>query len=351
MREGRRAPERATIAFLALGVLGVGLAPAPAVAQAERGWTEAVVSVADLEAMPGFLERIGNWHQTGSGELTAGELAYWQVEATGRWRRLCAPDAVVGCIRFVRFDGVEQEPIRPAARAWDTGGIYSLMVRSDDVDTLYQAALAEPGWWAESPPIRFSFGTSDLKNVVISGPHGIKLAAYERVSPAFTAFQMGRISQAFNTMRMVRNQPAAKAFYAQLGFRERFDSDYEPLEPAWSNFSIPRNFTPIIRRKAAAMQPHGDELPDGEWGRVEVMQIVGFEGRDHSARAVPPNLGILSVRYEADNLDDYRARLEADGVPIAYRANGVAIGGLGEVDIFAVRSPDGALTEFYAPAQ
>ena len=334
-----------------LAAFAVGLASATAVqAQPSEGWTEAVVSVADLDAMPSFLEKVGAWRETGSGELSPSELAYWQVEGTGAWRRMCAPGVTVGCIRFVRFDGVEQEPIRPAARAWDIGGIYSLMVRSDDVDALYAAALAEPGWWAESPPIRFGFGTSDLKNVVIRGPHGIQIAAYERITPAFTAFPVGRISQVFNTMRMVRHQPTAKAFYETLGFQERFDADYEPLEPTWSNFSIPRNFTPIIRRKAAAMQPHGSDHPGAEWGRVEVMQIVGFEGRDHSERARPPNLGILSVRYASDDFAGYARNLAAKDVPIPYRADDVSVGGMGMLDIFAVRSPDGALTEFYAPS-
>ncbi|MGB7370053.1 VOC family protein [Erythrobacter sp.] len=332
---------------LAAAALSLAAAlPSTASAQATGGWTEAVVSVADLEAVPGFLERIGDWRETGSGELTASELAYWQVKGSGEWRRLCAPAVDIGCIRFVRFDGVEQEPIRPAARAWDTGGIFSLMVRTDDVDALYEAALAEPGWWAESPPIRFQFGTSYLKNVVIRGPHGIQFAAYERISPEFTDFPVGRISQAFNSMRMVKNQPSAKAFYEGLGFEEYFDADYEPLEPQWSNFSIPRNFTPIIRRKAAALMPK-----IAPWGRVEVMQIVGFEGHDHSARAIAPNLGILSVRYPAKNLDKYRADLAAKGVPVPHASDAVETGGMGILAMFAVRSPDGALTEFYAPSE
>jgi catechol 2,3-dioxygenase-like lactoylglutathione lyase family enzyme len=295
--------------------------------------------------MPEFLRQIGGWREIGFGALDPSELSYWQVEGSGAWRKLCAPEARVGCIRFIRFDGVKQQPVRPAARAWDTGGIYSLMVRSDDVDALYEAALATPGWWAESPPIRFQFGESDLKNVVIVGPHGINIAAYERVAPKFTAFPVGRISQVFNTMRMVRNQPKAKAFYETLGFKVQFDVDFEPLEPQWSNFSIPHNFTPIIRRKAAALQPH-----EGEWGRVEVMQIVGFNGRDYSENAAPPNLGILSVRYELTDLDTYEAILRGKGVSIPYSAQDVLVGGMGRLDIFSVRSPDGALTEFYAPS-
>jgi hypothetical protein len=31
--------------------------------------------------------------------------------------------------------------------------------------------------------------------------------------------------------------------------------------------------------------------------RAEVMQFVGFEGRDLSVHLVPPNLGILSLRH------------------------------------------------------
>ena len=115
-----------------------------------------------------------------------------------------------------------------------------------------------------------------------------------------------------------------------------------PGEPAFSNLSSPFNLTPTVKRAAAALQP----LP-GETGRVEVMQIEGFTGRDLSARASPPNLGILSVRYPVRDLAGYRTMLEAKGVAIAYEARNVRIGGIGEVDILAVRDPDGNLTEFY----
>lgn len=333
-------------------VAGVCLAAAPAAAatadQAQVGpWTEAVVSVAAFEPATRLLREAGDWRLVRSGAVAREELDYWRLpaSASARFEHWCAPLADTGCIRFVRFAGVAQAPIRPAARAWDTGGIYSLMVRSDDVDALYARAL-ELGWWAESPPIAFRFGQSDLKNVVLQGPHGINLAAYERVSPAFTAFPVGRISQAFNSMRMVRSRPAARDFYRDLlGFDVLFDSDREPAEPAFSNFGIPFNLTPQIKRAAAALQP----VP-GETGRVEVMQIEGFTGRDHSARASPPNLGILAVRYPVGQLAAYRARLAAKGVTIVYKARGVPIAGLGAVDILAVRDPDGSLTEFYGPS-
>lgn len=273
------------------------------------------------------------------------ELDYWALsqDADGTFERWCAPDAETGCIRFIRITGVEQEPIRPAARPWDTGGIYSIMVRSDDVPALYKSAL-ELGWWAESPPIRFQFGASDLRNVVLTGPHGMHVAVYERITPDFTAFPVGRISQGFNSMRMVRDRPAARDFYRDmLGFGILFDSTSEPAEPAFSNLSVPYNYTPEIKRAAAALQP---ALPD-ETGRVEVMQITGFTGHDHSARASLPNLGIISVRYPVRDLSAYKGALDAKGVAFAYEAQDVAIEGIGTVDLFAVRDPDGNLTEFY----
>lgn len=308
-------------------------------------WTEAVASVSDFEPATRLFREAGDWELRQRGEMDRAELDYWQLpaEAGATFELWCAPEADTGCIRFVRFSGVEQQPVRIAARAWDTGGIYSFMVRSDDIPSLFDSAI-KLGWWAESQPIRFQFGTSDLRNVVLQGPHGINVAVYERISPDFTAFPVGRISQGFNSMRMTRDRRIAQAFYEDtLGFDVLFDAGTEPAEPAPSNFGIPFNYTPKIIRGAAALQP---SLP-GETGRVEVMQIEGFTGEDLSDRAAPPNLGWLSVRYPVEDLAGYRSAVTARGARVVYEAGGVVIAGLGMVDLIAVRSPDGAITEFY----
>jgi catechol 2,3-dioxygenase-like lactoylglutathione lyase family enzyme len=320
------------------------LAPASAAAQQVAPWSEAVVSVTDIAATTRLLREAGGWTATHKGKIARAELDYWKLpkQAAANFERLCAPGTGTGCIRFIRFTGVEQRPIRLATRAWDNGGIFSIMVRSDNVPALFDQAI-KMGWWAESEPVRFTFGSSDLRNVVLTGPHGINIAVYERVSPAFTAFPVGRMSQAFNSMRMVKSRTAARDFYKdKLGFSVLFDSANEPIEPARSNFGIPLNYTPQIKRAAAALQP----LP-GETGRVEVMQIDGFTGSDVSSFASPPNLGIISVRYPVQDLAAYRAQLQQRGVTIAYEATQVKIGGLGTTDIFAVRDPDGNITEFY----
>ncbi len=309
-------------------------------------WSEAVVSVADLDESSGWLVEHGGWREVASGNVDRAELDYWKLpdEVSGAFLKVCAASAETGCIRFVRFDGAEkQRPIRLAARPWDTGGIFSIMMRTEDAQAAFDAAIAR-GWWAESEPYRFSFGGSDLVNVVVRGPHGVNYALYERVSPPFTGFPVGPLSQAFNTMRMVKDQPASLAWYRdRLGLEVLFDAPFTDPEPRSNNFSVPANLATTLVRRAAVVQP----LLPGEDGRIELMQFEGFEGRDFSAHASPPNWGILSVRYPVADLAAYRAHLSERGVEIAYAAEDVAVAGLGLVDLIAVRDPDGNLTEFY----
>ncbi len=315
-------------------------------------WTEAVISVADLDQSSAWLTGHGGWQTVAEGEMSQGELDYWALpeNVSGHFRKLCAPQADTGCIRFVRFDGAEnQQPIRLAARPWDTGGIFSIMLRSEDAQAAFDAAIAH-GWWAESQPYRFSFGGSDLINVVITGPHGVNYALYEREAPPFDAFPVGQLSQAFNTMRMVRDQPTSLAFYRDLlGFKVLFDAPFADPEPRPNNFSVPANLATELIRRAAVAQP---ALP-GETGRIEVMQFEGFKGRDFSRIASPPNFGIISVRYPVSRWDEYRAMLERNGLAFAYSALSVPVEGLGaderqdSFDFIAVRDWDGSITEFY----
>lgn len=309
-------------------------------------WSEAVVSVANLDASGAWLVQHGGWRVTAEGDLRRAELDYWALPSrvTGEFRLLCAPNAQSGCIRFVRFDGATgQRPIRMAARPWDTGGIFSIMLRTEDAKDAFDAAI-ELGWWAESEPYSFSFGASDLVNVVVRGPHGVNYALYERKSPPFEDFTVGPLSQAFNSMRMVKDQPASLAWYRDgLGFGVLFDAPFTDPEARSNNFSVPANLATTLVRRAAVAQP---VLPE-ETGRVEVMQFEGFVGRDFAAHASPPNFGIISVRYPVADWSGYRAMLDANGVAAVYSAQAVPVEGLGSVDLIAVRDADGNLTEFY----
>lgn len=329
--------------LIAALAIAASAASPPVNADGVGEWTEAVVSTRDPAAVSRLFVEVGGWRQVARGKVARAELDYWKLDATvsASFLKICAPQATIGCIRFVRFAGVAQRPIRLAARPWDTGGIFSLMLRSTDVRATFDRAIAM-GWSAETEPYHFEFGGSDLYNVVLSNAEGLNLALYQRVTPAFTEYPLTPLSRAFNSMRMVRDQPAAVAFYTRLGFTKAFDTAYIDPRPVVNNFSIPVNFADKIARRAAAMHP----VESGS-GRVELMQFEGFKGKDVAAFASPPNLGVLSVRFPVRDLAAYRALFATRGVQVDYAATKVAVGGLGTIDLFAVRDPDGNLTEFY----
>ena len=180
-----------------------------------------------------------------------------------------------------------------------------------------------------------------MRQGVLTGPDGFNVALYQRNSPPFTEFPLGLMSRAFNAMRMVRDQRASVAWYRdRLGFSQAFDQDYRDPAPGPTNFSIPHNLAPTIARCASAMHP----VPNGS-GRIEIMQFVGFTGKDVSAFAHAPNFGILSVRYPVDRLTAFRTQVEARGVTPAQTGT-IAIAGR-PTAAFGVRDPDGNLTEFY----
>ncbi|MCH8478877.1 MAG: CpcT/CpeT family chromophore lyase [Wenzhouxiangella sp.] len=310
-------------------------------------WREALISVRDLDSAAGFFIEVGRFEQLARGQLAAGEIAYWQLDETAdaEFLLLRAPGADHGFLRLVRFDGVEQRPIRVGARAWDSGGYFSLMMRARDLDLVYADALAL-GWMAESEPVRFDFGPSVLANVVLKGPDGINIALYERLAPPLDDFwQFERLSQPFNAMQMVADIERADAFFTGLlGMQHFWSGDFLDPAPGPNNFGLPQNLTTEIPRRTRILQPK-----PGETGRLELMQFVGLDGRDLSERAKPPNLGILSVRYPVANAGAALADIESAGGSAWRGPAEIDLPPYGRVNIFAVRAPDGAIVEILSP--
>ncbi len=310
-------------------------------------WREALISVRDLDHSARLFVELGAYEVLARGAMDARELAYWQLEASAgaQFLLLRAPGTDHGFLRFVRFNGVRQVPIRVGARAWDTGGYFSLMLRVKGLAAFYDEAL-ELGWMAESEPVRFDFPPSVLANVVLKGPDGINLALYERLAPPLDEFwQFERLSQPFNAMQMVADIERADAFFTTvLGLQHFWAGDFLDPAPGPNNFGLPHNLTTEIPRRTRILQAR-----PGETGRLELMQFAGLDGRDLAERAQPPQLGILSVRYPVPDLARARARIEAAGGTVWRGPATVDLAPYGPVQIMAVRAPDGAIVELFAP--
>lgn len=312
-----------------------------------KPWQETVLSVRDPHQAARLFTEIGGFEVVAQGSVDPKELSHWQLPetSTADFLLLRAPNTDHGFLRFVRFNGVDQKPVRVGARAWDTGGYFSLMMRAHQLDSVYADALAL-GWLAESEPVEFNFAPSVLKNVVLKGPDGINIALYERLQPALDPFwQFERLSQPFNAMQMVADIDRADAFFTDvLGMTHFWAGDFLDPEPGPNNFGLPQNLTTTIARRTRILQPR-----PGETGRLELMEFAGLVGRDLSERATPPNLGIVSVRYPVADLEASKAVIEAAGGVIWRGPTELELPPYGRVGLLALRAPDGAIVELFAP--
>ena len=311
-------------------------------------WQEAVVSVTDLDRSAQFFVEIGGYETKWRGPVDSSEIRYWGLEADASGEALVIgpPGQNTGWIRLVRFDNVgSKQPTRPGARAWDTGCYFSLMVRMKDMPSIYDDAIAM-GWWTETPMTYLEFGQSRLNVMVFRGPDGMQVQGYERLSPplpeAIPPFE--RLTRPFNIMQMVRDRDVAYDFFATvLGFDtfykgKPYVSDKEVFMP----LGIPKNLTTSVRYRAGIVYPVA-----GEFGRMEMIEIMDLDGHDFAERCNAPNLGILAVRFPVTSVRRAEYHLRQQDWPIDRSLSDAVIEPYGPVRAFSVKTPDGANVEFY----
>jgi catechol 2,3-dioxygenase-like lactoylglutathione lyase family enzyme len=313
------------------------------------GWHESVVCVRDLARWSEALQRLFGWQVESRGEVDPRLLRAWGLpaQASGEDVVFVQPDEAMRRVRLVSLDGVPQVQIRSSAAHWDSGGVFSLLLYVRDVDATFRDAQAL-GWSAYHDPVEMHFSGRVLRNVVLRGWDGVNFGLYQAQLPPAPEPRLAKASMAFNGQQSVRDIRAARAFYRDLlGWTPWFD---DVLRLECNNLGMPQNYvgrTPMNVVIAAAGRD-----AQGAWnpGQVELVEWVEFRGLDLAARAVPPNLGILALRVPVADAAALAARLAAAGLAPFVRPVRVELEPHGEVLLFSVRSPDGAIIEFFQPA-
>ncbi len=313
----------------------------------ELPWQEAVISVTDLEKTAEFFKKIGGFEELYRGQSSKSSIKHYGLssDASAEELLLSAKDSDVGFIRLIRFDNVgSKKPMRPGSRAWDTGCYFSLMVRMKGLREIYDEAI-EMGWWTETPVAEIKFGESRLDVVIFKGPDGLQIQGYDRLEPplpkSFPEFE--RISQPFNIMQMIKNRENSRKFFVDLlGFDTFFYGvPFTAKEEAVTPLGIPLNLTTKTKYRTAIYYPVAGEL-----GRVEMIEFMDIKGLDHSEKCHAPNLGLLSIKYSIENMQQTLGMLKSRGLR-SVDVNEIKLQPYGDISIFSLSSPDGAIIEFY----
>lgn len=314
----------------------------------DRGWLEAIVSVSDAAAMRQFATEVAGWRQWHTGAVGSRQLEFYSArpsrnKAPREWL-IADATASPGYLRLLQFNDSRAVAIRSGANPWDTGGILSLMTRSNQTPEVYRRAQ-RLGWNAFNDPSELFLPESGVRltNVILRGPDAISISVYERLTPRMPAdSDLEQLRRPFNSMQSVRDIETARRFYAEvLGFEIVNTGNFVNPIRAPNNFGTPANLVVASPLPFAILGPSKDGPT-----QIELIQMPGVEGRDLAQRAVPPNLGLLGLRFPVSDLGKILARLESHRWPIARRPSRLSIAPWGEVEILAVQAPDGAWLEF-----
>jgi len=314
-----------------------------------KGFQEIVVSVTDFDRLCSVFTSLCRWSAQPLPDAPAEQCAAWHVpgEITRIEQMLLVPEhESLGYLRLVRFHGIPQERMRPAQHTWDSGGIFDIDAYVGDARAFYRH-LERAGWTAFGPPTDYDWGGFSVCEALAEGPDGLViglLQAYGTILidlPSFTG-----ISRAFNSAQIVRDYDESMDFYTNtLGWTALVDTDItDSEEPGRNVLGIPGSLARTVRRRVAILPPDGTND-----GSVEIIEMKELQGDDFADRCVAPNIGYLCARFPVDDAERYAEEIATRGATLYTAPLTLPIEPYGPVTLFSVRTPDGAILEFYSP--
>ena len=332
--------------FLIVGLAACAHADSMSVSPVAGGYQEAVFSVSDADEWVALFEEIAGWEVLHDGVTDPALLAGWQLPDAASAREIVVgnPGTERGFVRLLQFSGVEQRQIRSNAQSWDTGGWFDVNSRILSMDQKF-AELQARDWQAASDPVEFTFGPFVVREWLARGPDGIVVALIERVQPPLEGHpnlrEMGRL---INATQIVPDIAAARTFYIEkLGFKTYLDHTGASKSPGPNVLGLPHNIAAEVVRHVSIVHP--DAVNEGS---VELLQFDGATGADLSAQAVPPNLGVLMLRFPVGDMTAFAEHIEAMNIETAMTPRHIVLPPYGDVTMMAVRGPGGVWIEFFA---
>ena len=120
------------------------------------------------------------------------------------------------------------------------------------------------------------------------------MQTYDRLSPPLPEAipDFARMTEIFNITQMMADRDIAYDFFTQtLGF----DIFYKG-KPHTTNTPTPKPIGIALSLNTSVPYRAGIVYPvPGEFGRTEMIEVVGIEGFDYSQQCETPNLGLLAV--------------------------------------------------------
>ncbi|MEH6552310.1 MAG: VOC family protein [Pseudomonadales bacterium] len=311
------------------------------------GYREAVLHVDKFDQLENVMTNVLQYSVRYRGQSSDGQAAFWEApEASSIDEVLVGPEDVdFGLVRIVRMNGVENQPIRPAGKPWEAGGIYDLDIRVRDVQKVYDQ-LEDAGWTGIHTPFQYTMGTATVKHCELFGPDRIVLALIERVDPPLGPDAgFDQISNAFNSTQLLYEDELEEhhRFYQDvLGFECLVETEIHWAAPGENVFGLP--YSVAMESPAPVYIYH----PTGQMaGSLETCAIRGLTGEHYGKFASPRNRGTTTLRFPVKDIEGYAAKIQQQGHSLTQPMTSLTIAPYGETRVFAVKTGAGTWLEFF----
>jgi catechol 2,3-dioxygenase-like lactoylglutathione lyase family enzyme len=302
----------------------------------------ATAGVADLGRAQRFYSSCFGYRTLAHGPLPDAIGPSWRMAPglRGHYALLGPPGAAVGLLRLVAFDA-------PGGQIWggyeriEDHGHYALNLRVPNVHVTWPQMLAA-GARPKSAPTRWNIDASMLAiDSQCWDPDGTLLDVYTMEGRPDIFGALDGPASALETVALhVADAERSRDFYLSLGYELFFDRRIAELN---TFFHLPAG---------VALRDVNLAKPARSWiGRIEIVQLEGMRGVPVRERAAPPNHGILSITFEAADVQAARTLALRSGAMPCGDASSVDWGpeGGGARKSCTVYGPDGELIEFAEP--
>ena len=312
---------------------------------------EFVISVSDMKrTLPTFID-VMKWKIFDQGKADASVARLWGLDTETPIDQVLVgnPESKYGFIRLAEIKTDKKELIRPGGRWWDTGGIFNINLFFRDLDTA-EVGLRAHGWFANNIASTYERPNNVKgKTMMMVGPDDVVLSFQQRISRPMTGWpNFEGASHIEVGYQIVTDINAWNEFYTKvLGFGALGGvRELKSTEPAGPNvYGLPHNVVGLTDGFQANIK-----FRDKHEQSLGARQFTNATGYDFTAKANPPNLGVMTVRIPVTDVMAVRERIVAAKGDMPSDVQIVRLAPYGTVRALAVRSPgSGQWLELFQP--
>lgn len=293
------------------------------------------MSVADLGRSTQFYKEAFHFTEIGHGTIEGrGFEKAWRMlpGMRGEVSVIAAEGKQTGVLRLVQFDRTGEKIFM---RFQDYGHCI-VNFRARDLRALWPHLL-KVGAVEKSPPTywKLAHNVWDAQFFDLDG-NIIDIFDIECDSGDPLGIQTIEVSEVQTMAIHVGDAGRSRKFYQRLGFEIFYDKMIENMEDF---FGVPKG---TKLHNVNLMKKQGS--PNG---RIELVQYIGLPGQTVRDKAVPPNIGVLSVSFETDNIEQTCELVRAAGGQEISKPVPVHLPFFGNTRLATYFGPDGETLEFY----